>query len=82
MKKTIDTKVMAVYNPKLKVIAYDMNNADGRFTKALLKMLDYIKSNANSRGEKERLYAKTEPILDFPRLKGFFLENFGGYKRI
>lgn len=71
----------AQINLATKTIAYDSDDTENNF--AVKRMFNYIVKDANGNHEKLRqLNDNTRYILQFPKLKGAFLENFLGYKRL
>ncbi|PJE81676.1 hypothetical protein COU58_01155 [Candidatus Pacearchaeota archaeon CG10_big_fil_rev_8_21_14_0_10_32_42] len=71
----------AEINTELKLIAYESEKTDLNF--ASRRMFEKVCLDSESRGASVReLNNKTKYIIQFPKLKGFLLENFLGYKKI
>lgn len=71
----------AEINTKIKTIVYELEKVNLNFPDK--RMFSYLCEQSKSKeGSVRELNKYTRYILNFPRLKGFFLENFLGYKRI
>ena len=74
--------IKAEYSQELKVIAYRRENEEPG-TRLEERMYDYLEKNSNGNSEEvRRLHGDVKYFKHFPNLQGFFLETFGGYKRI
>ncbi|MCA9487579.1 MAG: hypothetical protein KC516_01305 [Nanoarchaeota archaeon] len=72
----------AEINLATKVIAYERESTEKKDWR-VTRMFNYLINEANENDKKlHDLTASTRYILQFPKLKGFFLENFMGYNRI
>ncbi|MEK6757728.1 MAG: hypothetical protein AABX88_01235 [Nanoarchaeota archaeon] len=74
-------KSKAAYHPTLKIIAYKEKGDETNFSSK--RMFGYLCEKSEEDNKKlQELNSQTKYLTHLPHLQGFFMEKFGGYKKI